>query len=201
MASKRAHETDDEDGIDIGNGKTKRLKPAKKQTVQCFRQEYTTSYPVIRKSSVASAQLAVKIDELLVDVFYYIDNCSTRLRNLKAIQVYHEVQAQKILKHVSTRWTLFKLLRSLFERFLKPVALANKSAIKLEFGSFQAHISSQCLFEKDDEGKQVLKMKRVDKFWESMKTETDETVSLSSLPGVQINRSHERGRSDLQGVL
>ncbi|KAK7500428.1 hypothetical protein BaRGS_00008335 [Batillaria attramentaria] len=51
MASKRAHETDDEDGIDIGNGKTKRLKPAKKQTVQCFRQEYTTSYPVIRKSS------------------------------------------------------------------------------------------------------------------------------------------------------
>ncbi|KAK7476106.1 hypothetical protein BaRGS_00032660 [Batillaria attramentaria] len=466
MASKRAHETDDEDGIDIGNGKTKRLKPAKKQTVQCFRQEYTTSYPVIRKSSVganhvfctacrcdisiahggiddirrhvgankhirntdvakgaqpigaffapkkedpaaeevtrsetllvellvefnlplsaadrftetckkmfpdskvatkfacgrskatamvrkladscrseliermkkgpftistdgsndandkmfpivvrtldldagivqsemlslpflsdratgenifqlirrelegagipwtncialgcdnanvmvgkdkgvygflkrmhpemylsgcvchlihisaqkASAQLAVKIDELLVDVFYYIDNCSTRLRNLKAIQVYHEVQAQKILKHVSTRWlslrtclprllenwdalreffkqekaartdrsshqndrlerlsalfrsptsklyclflmdvldvfdqanvtlqcetpmvhmvrrTLFKLLRSLFERFLKPVALANKSGELLKEVQFK----------------------------------------------------------------
>ncbi|KAM9342341.1 uncharacterized protein KZ484_015018 [Pholidichthys leucotaenia] len=49
-------------------------------------------------------QLPVKLDDLLVDVFYYLEKSSKRKQALKAFQEEEGVPQSKILKHVSTRW-------------------------------------------------------------------------------------------------
>lgn len=63
-----------------------------------------------------SACLPVNVDEVLVDVFYYLEKSSKRKDKLKAFQSLHDVEAKKILKHVSTRW--LSLGRSL-KRFVE----------------------------------------------------------------------------------
>jgi hypothetical protein len=52
----------------------------------------------------ASNCLPFKLDEVLVDTFYYLDKSSTRLGKLEVYQRLYEVDHLKILKHVSTRW-------------------------------------------------------------------------------------------------
>lgn len=63
-----------------------------------------------------SACLPVNVDEVLIDVFYYLEKSSKRKDKLKAFQSLHDVEAKKILKHVSTRW--LSLGRSL-KRFVE----------------------------------------------------------------------------------
>lgn len=55
-------------------------------------------------SEKGTAALPIKIDEILVDIFYYLNKSSKRKESLKHFQELHNKEAQKILKHVCTRW-------------------------------------------------------------------------------------------------
>jgi hypothetical protein len=52
----------------------------------------------------AAAALDVRVDELLIDIYYYLDKSSKRKQELKRLQVLCDVETHKILKHVSVRW-------------------------------------------------------------------------------------------------
>ena len=45
-----------------------------------------------------------RVDEVLVDIYYYMDKSAKRLQKLKEFQTLSGVNQRKILKHVSTRW-------------------------------------------------------------------------------------------------
>ncbi|XP_075738743.1 uncharacterized protein LOC142784016 [Rhipicephalus microplus] len=65
-----------------------------------------------------SACLPLNVDELLVDIFYYLEKSSKRKDKLKAFQSLHDVETKKILKHVSTRWlSLGRSLKRLVDQW------------------------------------------------------------------------------------
>eukprot|EP00057_Strongylocentrotus_purpuratus_P009553 XP_011664027.1 PREDICTED: uncharacterized protein LOC105438204 isoform X1 [Strongylocentrotus purpuratus] len=81
-----------------------------------------------------SQKLKFPLDDLLVDVFYYIDKSSLRHQAIIRLQKEHGVATKKILKHVSTRWlSLGKVLDRLLENwsplleFFKDEATPNES--------------------------------------------------------------------------
>ena len=51
-----------------------------------------------------SKNLGYQLDDLLVDIWYYIDKSSLRHRSVKELQQKHGLEAKKILKHVCTGW-------------------------------------------------------------------------------------------------
>ena len=52
----------------------------------------------------AASALTVKVDELVVDVYYYLDKSSNRSQNFEKFQKLHNIDVHTILKHVSVRW-------------------------------------------------------------------------------------------------
>ncbi|GFO33333.1 connexin 27.5 [Plakobranchus ocellatus] len=48
--------------------------------------------------------LPMKLDDLLVDIFYFFQHSSERLKDYKEFQDFIEVEEEKILKHCPTRW-------------------------------------------------------------------------------------------------
>ena len=48
--------------------------------------------------------LSVPVSEILVDVFYYFQKSSTRKHRLAQFEERHDVEQQKMVKHVSPRW-------------------------------------------------------------------------------------------------
>ncbi|XP_041375078.1 uncharacterized protein LOC121387962 [Gigantopelta aegis] len=52
----------------------------------------------------ACSKLPASLDELLVDIFYYLDKSSKRKQSLQCFQLLNGKETRKILKHVSTRW-------------------------------------------------------------------------------------------------
>ena len=55
-------------------------------------------------ASKAADKIPVKIDSLLIDMYYYLDKSTKRQKKLKAIQELTEPGVYKILKHCATRW-------------------------------------------------------------------------------------------------
>nr|XP_042899054.1 uncharacterized protein LOC122269520 [Parasteatoda tepidariorum] len=55
-------------------------------------------------SEKAAATFPVRIDEVLVDIFYHLKRSVNRKDSLKKFQEMYGKEAQKVLKHVSTRW-------------------------------------------------------------------------------------------------
>ena len=55
-------------------------------------------------ASKAADTLNVKVEELLVDIYYYLDKSSKRHQQLKHFQALCNVETHKVLKHVSVRW-------------------------------------------------------------------------------------------------
>ncbi|XP_067668324.1 uncharacterized protein [Haliotis asinina] len=51
-----------------------------------------------------ASQLPFNIDEILVDIYYYLDKSSKRLSGLGEWQKLYDVEHKTILRHVSTRW-------------------------------------------------------------------------------------------------
>jgi len=52
----------------------------------------------------AASSLSVKVDELLIDVYYYLDKSSSRKQHLEQFQKLHAIDVHAVLKHVSVRW-------------------------------------------------------------------------------------------------
>jgi hypothetical protein len=52
----------------------------------------------------AAQKLSFGVEDLLIDIYYYFDKSTKRLKELKQFQVLCNVEVRKILKHSSTRW-------------------------------------------------------------------------------------------------
>lgn len=66
----------------------------------------------------AAAFLPVKVDEMLVDIFYYLEKSEKRKEKVREFQKLHDTDVKKILKHVCTRWlSLGKCLGRLLEQW------------------------------------------------------------------------------------
>ena len=66
----------------------------------------------------AANELPVKADDLLVDVYFYLEKSSKRKQEFKDLQTKAGVPMHKILKHVSTRWlSLGHCLERLLEQW------------------------------------------------------------------------------------
>ena len=66
----------------------------------------------------AARQLTVKVEDMLVMVYYYLDKSSKRKSLLKDVQVMCQVEVRKILKQASTRWlSLGQCVRRLIEQW------------------------------------------------------------------------------------
>lgn len=52
----------------------------------------------------AAAELKLDVEELLIDIYYYLDKSSKRNCELKEFQLFCEIKTHKIIKHVATRW-------------------------------------------------------------------------------------------------
>lgn len=83
--------------------------------------------------------------QLLVDVYYYLEKSSKRQESLRCLQVLHEIEEHKILKHVSTRWLsirkcLPRLIDSwhgLYDFFKDEEKNATTSALKKKTGDLK----------------------------------------------------------------
>lgn len=66
-----------------------------------------------------AAALPFLIDEILTDIYYYLEKSSKRLASLEEFQMLHSVEHHTILKHVPTRWlSVFKCLNRLIENWI-----------------------------------------------------------------------------------
>ena len=85
----------------------------------------------------AANTLPVAIDEVLIDIFYYMKKSSKRLYKLGVLQAMHDVDQKKMLKHVCTRWLsidrcLARLIENwapLYDFFKSEVAEMKKKAV------------------------------------------------------------------------
>lgn len=69
-----------------------------------------------------AACLPVKIDEYLIDIYYYLEKSVKRKEHLKHFQELHNTEIRKILKHVCTRWlSLGRCLNRLLQQW-QPLA-------------------------------------------------------------------------------
>lgn len=65
-----------------------------------------------------AACLPAKFDEVLVDIFYYLEKSAKRKDRLVEFQGMHNTEVRKILKHVPTRWlSLGRCLTRLLEQW------------------------------------------------------------------------------------
>lgn len=66
----------------------------------------------------AAKQLPVRVDDLLIDIFYHLEKSSKRKQEFRAFQEKTGVPQHKIIKHVSTRWlSLGQCLARLLEQW------------------------------------------------------------------------------------
>ena len=83
----------------------------------------------------AAGKLSVKVDELLIDIYYYMDKSSKRLQEFQSFQAMRECETHKILKHVSVRWlSLGVCLSRLLEQWPALEAFFNSELAKSSSG-------------------------------------------------------------------
>ena len=82
-------------------------------------------------ASHACKELTVKLDELLIDIYYYLDKSAKRKKLLKSMQEMCDTRAHKILKHCATRWlSLETCLKRLQEQYTPLKQFFNEEAVK-----------------------------------------------------------------------
>nr|XP_042902141.1 uncharacterized protein LOC122270094 [Parasteatoda tepidariorum] len=65
-----------------------------------------------------AAALPISVSDVLVDIFFYLEKSSKKKLELKALQILHDVDTHKILKHTCTRWlSLGRCLMRLLEQW------------------------------------------------------------------------------------
>eukprot|EP00057_Strongylocentrotus_purpuratus_P026387 XP_011680861.1 PREDICTED: uncharacterized protein LOC105446133 [Strongylocentrotus purpuratus] len=78
----------------------------------------------------AAQALPVALDDFLVDIYYYLDKSSKRIKGVKALQELCDAPTHKILKHGATRWlSLGQCLDRLIEQW-EPLRLFFKKEVQ-----------------------------------------------------------------------
>lgn len=75
--------------------------------------------------------LPVKIDESIVDIYYYLEKSSKRKEKLKRFQQIHNTETRKILKHVCTRWLSLGICLSRILEQWNPLVSFFKEEVKV----------------------------------------------------------------------
>lgn len=69
-------------------------------------------------ASHAAKELPVKLDDILIDIYYYLDKSVKRKKALSELQQLHSDEVHKILKHCATRWLSLELcIKRLLEQY------------------------------------------------------------------------------------
>lgn len=80
--------------------------------------------------------LPIKIDEILVDIFYYLEKSSKRKERFHKFQELYNKEAKKILKHVCTRWlSLGRSLSRLVEQWDPLVSFFSEEVVSQKSSS------------------------------------------------------------------
>uniref|UniRef100_A0A8C4R2Q0 Uncharacterized protein n=1 Tax=Eptatretus burgeri TaxID=7764 RepID=A0A8C4R2Q0_EPTBU len=78
----------------------------------------------------AAQALPIELDDFLIDIYYYLDKSSKRVKGVKALQELCDAPTHKILKHVATRWlSLGQCLDRLIEQW-EPLRLFFKEEVR-----------------------------------------------------------------------
>ena len=65
-----------------------------------------------------AAAIPADIEQTIIDIFYFLQKSNIRKENFKKLQILHDTETRKILKHVPTRWlSLNKCLNRLVEQW------------------------------------------------------------------------------------
>jgi len=59
---------------------------------------------MVHNAAKTAATHMPPITTILIDIYYYFDKSSDRQQRFKGVQGMYDVEQQKILKHVCTRW-------------------------------------------------------------------------------------------------
>ncbi|XP_071033051.1 SCAN domain-containing protein 3-like [Parasteatoda tepidariorum] len=90
----------------------------------------------------AAAILPINVDEILVDIYYYLNKSAKRKDALKHFQALHDKEAHKILKHVCTRWlSLGRSLSRLMEQW-DPLVSFFKESVKSQSKTVSVSLST-----------------------------------------------------------
>jgi len=81
----------------------------------------------------AADALKIKVDELLIDIYYYLDKSSKRHQQLKHFQALCDVETHKILKHVSVRWLSIGMCLSRLLEQWAPLSAIFKSEYEAQY--------------------------------------------------------------------
>ncbi|XP_071507007.1 uncharacterized protein [Diadema antillarum] len=78
----------------------------------------------------AAQALPIELDDFLIDIYYYLDKSSKRVKGVKALQELCDAPTHKILKHVATRWlSLGQCIDRLIEQW-EPLRLFFKEEVR-----------------------------------------------------------------------
>ena len=87
----------------------------------------------------ACKELPVKVDELLIDIYYYLDKSSKRHHAVRELQTQFGTDMQKILKHVATWWLSLRVyVRALVARnfLISIIEKKEKISIIIEYNRY-----------------------------------------------------------------
>ncbi|XP_063743299.1 uncharacterized protein LOC134866984 [Eleginops maclovinus] len=140
----------------------------------------------------AAAQLPVSIEELLVDIYFYLDKSSKRKQGLKKFQDLCGVEMRKIVKHVSTRWlSLDKCIARLLQQW---------PALLQYFESEQSGHSSKDKTTQSSSKDKTTQSSSKDKTTQSSSKDKS-THSVSKDTSTHSSSSKDNSQFDLAGYL
>lgn len=118
-------------------------------------------------SEKGAATLPIQIDEILVDIFYYLQKSAKRKEKLQSFQALHNKEAKKILKHSCTRWlslgrSLLRLVNQ-WDPLLSFFKDGVKSQSKKISPSLSTYVIPQKSTEKKNKSEKVESMNKLDK--------------------------------------
>ena len=64
-------------------------------------------------SEKGATTLPAKVDEILIDIYYYLEKSAKSKQTLQHLQALHDKEAKKILKHCTTPWLSFASCRTM----------------------------------------------------------------------------------------
>ncbi|XP_063222953.1 uncharacterized protein LOC134531219 [Bacillus rossius redtenbacheri] len=130
----------------------------------------------------AAATLPCQIEDVLVDIYYFLEKSVKRKEKLQKFQVLHGKEARKILKHICTRWlSLGKSLVRLLEQWEPLLSFFNDEvSVQKQQSSLMTYKIPGCDSGKSTISTQIVPVKS------KCATSSDSSESGKSVSGTQL---------------
>eukprot|EP00057_Strongylocentrotus_purpuratus_P015562 XP_011670036.1 PREDICTED: SCAN domain-containing protein 3-like [Strongylocentrotus purpuratus] len=140
----------------------------------------------------AAKRLPVRVEDLLIDIYYHLEKSSKRKQEFKSFQAKENLPQHKIIKHVSTRWlSLGQCITRLLEQW---------DAILPFFEGERKKTSGTKRQRVTQEGEQERKKQKNKSAESPLSSATSTKQGTSVTPAVKPGSSHGPTRSTLQGT-